>query len=335
MATSRLDAMRRDCRLVARVVSAEIFAATLDLGTRLPPDLFRARMVCIPILISVTRDQIDRTIRGVDPGRGPSINAIAASLDLPFETARRNVQRMVECGWLRISDLGGVALPDPMPEALGRWCRDLDSLLPRAAARIARLSSAAERFHPVYGCDKAAMLGALDLFLVMASTSSLFDQRFSDLLLIHFVCNASVAHLNSDAPGAAPFARRETVPTSDDRAFIPLARIADTTGASRSTVYRIVSQCVGAQVFERRGNAVRASVPFLASPLYAEALERVAGRTATLFSRLERHRCGAGCAELDAALDGGVATARAMPAPRVAADSAVVPGTMASWAYPA
>ena len=133
---TRLDVMRMNCRLVTRVVGEEIFAATLDLGSRLPPELSRARMVCVPVLISVTRDLIDREMRGLPVTRGPSINAIAASLDIPFETVRRNVQKMAELGWIEIGAAGGVSLPVPMGAELAIWCVELGHRLRRAAKVI-------------------------------------------------------------------------------------------------------------------------------------------------------------------------------------------------------
>jgi len=299
---TRLEMMRLNCRLVARVVAQQIFAATLDLGARLPPQLARARMVCIPILISVTRDMIDREMRHLKVGRGPSINAIAASLDLPFETVRRNVQRLANQGWVTIAETGGVSLPSPMPPELADWCIALGRRMRAAATTMEALGATERGSLGSAACDNSAVLAGLDLFLVMASTSKVFELRFAELLLVHFVCSASVAHLNARPSGSAPFAQADTVPGSEERRFIALTDIGQQLGLSRSTVYRIVAEDVSANMFERRGNAVRASDAFLTSPNYLDALELVAGRTATLFSRVERHRCGMGCTALDHAL---------------------------------
>jgi hypothetical protein len=298
----RLDRMRLNCRLVTRVLSEEVFAATLDLANRLPPQLARARMVCIPILISVTRDMIDRRMRAPAVARGPSINAIAASLDLPFETARRNVQRMADLGWLAIGDTSGVTLPASMPSALADWCVDLGRRLRRAAATMEALGAVDTASLKIATCDNSFALAALDLFLIMAGTSNHFGLRYTELLLVHFVCSASVAHLNEQPQGTTPFARVDTVPDATARAFVPMADVARLLGISRSTVYRLVSDAAQADLIERCGNGVRASDRFLASAEYVEALELVAGRTATLFSRVERHRCGIGCTALDQVL---------------------------------
>lgn len=299
---TRLDMMRLNCRLVARVLAQQVFAGTLDLGARLPPQLARARMVCIPILISVTRDMIDREMRHLQVARGPSINAIAASLDLPFETVRRNVQRLVDHGWVTIADTGGVSLPSPMPAELADWCIALGRRMRTAAATMEALGATERGSLGSAACDNSAVLAGLDLFLVMASTSKMFELRFAELLLVHFVCSASVVHLNARPSGSAPFAHADTIPDAGERRFIALTEIGQQLGLSRSTVYRIVSEDVSANVFERRGNSVRASDAFLGSPNYLAALELVAGRTATLFSRVERHRCGIGCTALDHAL---------------------------------
>lgn len=299
---SRLDLMRLNCRLVTRVLGEEVYAATLDLAQRLPPDLARARMVCIPILISITRDLIDREMRGTAVTRGPSINAIAASLDVPFETARRNVQRMVELGWVEIGHGGGVSLPTPMPHMLAEWCVDLGGRMRRAAERMEALGATDPGSLGAGTCDNSCILAALDLMLIMAGTSKHFGLRFTELLLIHFVCTASVVHLNAEPPGTAPFARADTAPAAAQRMFIPMSDLAQVLGMSRSTVYRHVADAAQSDVLERRGNGVRASDRFLNSGHYVEALELVSGRTATLFSRVERHRCGMGCTALDHAL---------------------------------
>lgn len=296
---TRLDMMRLNCRLVARVLAQQIFAATLDLGACLPPQLARARIVCIPILISVTRDMIDREMRHLPVARGPSINAIAASLDLPFETVRRNVQRLADQGWVTVAEAGGVSLPSPMPPDLAEWCIALGRRVRTAAAAMEALGATERGVLGAAACDNSCVLAGLDLFLVMASTSKQFALRFAELLLVHYVCSASVAHLNARPSGTTPFARVDTVPGNEERGFIALADIARQLGMSRSTVYRIVSEDLGGDVLERRGNSVRASDAFLSSPDYRAALELVSGRAATLFSRVERHRCGMGCTALD------------------------------------
>lgn len=297
--STRLDRMRLNCRLVTRVLGEHVFAATLDLGNRLPGELVRARMVCIPILISVTRDLIDRKMRSPAVARGPSINAIAASLDLPFETVRRNVQRMVELNWLAIGPGGGVSLPEPMPRALADWCVDLGRRLRRATATMETLGASDPGALGAGVCDNSCTLAALDLFLIMAGTSQHFQLRYTELFLVHFVCSASVVHLNDEAPGTAPFARVDTAPDPAQRIFVPMSDLARVLGISRSTIYRLVSDAAGADLLERRGNGVRASDRFLTSPAYIEALELIAGRTATLLTRVERHRCGMGCTALD------------------------------------
>ncbi|HEV7288742.1 hypothetical protein [Sphingomonas sp.] len=281
------------------MLGEEIYAATLDLAHRLPPDLARARMVCIPILISVTRDLIDREMRAIAVARGPSINAIASSLDVPFETARRNVQRMADLGWVEIGHGGGVSLPTPMPRALAEWCIDLGGRMRRAADRMEALGATDPGSLGEGTCDNSYILAALDLMLVMAGTSQHFGLRFTELLLIHFVCTASVVHLNAQSAGTAPFARADTAPDPTQRIFIPMSQLARVLGLSRSTVYRLVADAERADQFERRGNGVRASDRFLNSPAYVEALELVSGRSATLFSRVKRHRCGLGCTALD------------------------------------
>jgi hypothetical protein len=186
-----------------------------------------------------------------------------------------------------------------MQADLSIWCVELGRRLRRAAATMEALGATDPGSLGAGTCDNSCILAALDLFLIMAGTSKHFELRFTDLLLIHFVCTTSVAHLNASPAGTAPFARADTAPAEDERAFIPLPDLARMLGVSRSTVYRIVSDPMHANVFERRGTGVRGSGAFLTSPSYIEALELVAGRTATLFSRVERHRCGLGCTALD------------------------------------
>lgn len=291
--------MRLNCRLVTRVIGEEVFAATLDLGARLSPELSRARMVCIPVLVSVMREMIDREMRGLPASRGPSINALAASLDLPFETVRRNVQRMAELGWIELGATCGVSLSIPMRAELAIWCVELGGRLRRAAATMEVLGATDPGSLGAGTCDNSCILAGLDLFLIMAGTSKHFDQRFAELLLVHFVCTTSVVHLNAEPAGASPFARVDTVPSDDERAFVPLSDLARMLGVSRSTVYRIASDSADAGLLERRGSAVRGSASFLTSAPYIEALELVAARTATLFARVERHRCALGCTALD------------------------------------
>lgn len=298
MAT-RLEAMRDNCRLICRVVGEEMFAAAIDLAGRLPVEVHRARMVCIPILLSVTRDMIDREMRGLTISRGPSINAIATSLDLPFETVRRNLQRLHAVGWVEIGETSGVTLPNPAPSALAHWCVELGWRLRRIASRIESLGATEPGSIGEGSCDNSCMLGALDLCLVMAGTAKHFDLRFAELLLVHFVCSSSVVHLNTGEPGSNPYAATDAVPPDNERAFVGLQELAETIGVSRSTVYRIVSNAERSNLFERRGYSVRASQAFLSSPNYIQALQLVAGRTATLFSRIDRHRCGLGCTALD------------------------------------
>ena len=295
----RLDTMRTNCRLVTDVIGKEVFSATLRLGDLLPNELYRARMVCLPVLISVTRDLIDREMRSLPVGRGPSINAISASLDMPFETVRRNVQKMAELGWVVIGTGGGVTLPVPMPTELADWCVDLASRLRHAAKMIEDSGTTTCGTLGDGNCDNSCILAALDLFLIMAGTCKDFSLRFGEYMLVQTICAQSTRHLGRYASDLVPFARADTVPGDAQRAFIPLAEIANTLGISRSTAYRIINHSDHEGLFERRGTGVRGAYHFLSSPTYIAALELVAGRTATLFSRVERHRCERGCTALD------------------------------------
>ncbi|QDX24873.1 hypothetical protein FPZ54_01730 [Sphingomonas suaedae] len=301
MAT-RLEAMRDNCRVVTRVVGEELYAAAIDLAERLPEDVQRARLICLPIVMSITRDMIDREMRSLATQRGPSINSIATSLDLPFETVRRNILRLHAANWVEIGEAGGVTLPNPVPASLATWCVELGGRLRRIAERIEALGATDPRPIGDGSCDNSCILGALDLCLAMAGTKKHFGLRFTELLVVNFVCTASVVHLNAGGAGTNPYAEPDTVPPDAERAFIPLDELAKTIGVSRSTIYRIVSNAERSNLFERRGYAVRPAASLLGSPTYVQALQLVAGRTATLFSRIERHRCGLGCTALDQVL---------------------------------
>ncbi|MFL9842226.1 hypothetical protein ABS767_14735 [Sphingomonas sp. ST-64] len=284
------------------MVGEELYAGAIDLAQRLPTEVERTRLICLPIVMSITRDMIDREMRGLGTLRGPSINAIATSLDLPFETVRRNILRLHDADWVEIGEAGGVTLPNPVPPTLAHWCVEVGERIRRIAERIEALGATEPRSIGDGMCDNSCILGALDLCLAMAGTKKLFGLRFTELLVVNFVCTASVVHLNASPSGTNPYAEAGAVPPDAERAFIPLDELAKTIGVSRSTIYRIVSNAERADLFERQGYAVRPAASLLTSPLYIQALELVAGRTATLFSRIERHRCGLGCTALDQVL---------------------------------
>jgi DNA-binding Lrp family transcriptional regulator len=266
-----------------------MFAAVLDLADRLPPDLQRARINGVAALVALTRDALDRQARGIRE-HGQSINGLAASLGLPFETVRRHVHRLIAAGWLVRSANAAIHV-DLDRSPIRDWCAGLPQRLQRITDDLDRAGIATPDRLRLPDCEPALVRTALDLILSMASAAPMFDMSFGETLFVHFVCGNSVSRLGNDMALAATISAANAPPPDPLRAFVPLTAIAVRLGISRSTAHRLAAKGVEVGFLERRGASMRATGEFLAGDLFVDALRSQAGSAATLLTRLHRHRC--------------------------------------------
>ncbi|MBX3593098.1 hypothetical protein [Sphingomonas sp.] len=270
-----------------------MLSSLADLSGHLPRQTSRMRMVSIPIIVSLMHDDLDMRLREAAPSRGSSINGIAGSLDIPFETARRVVRRLIAAGWLVFSPTNAVMVGE-CPAALA-WRATLADRVRSAGGDIDRTKIAPD--HPIgqIACDLAAQMVMLDLLHLIAGLVRNFGYGYAEIFFLQYVCALSVRRLATDPGLAARLSFRENMLPDEYRDFIPIPRIANDLHMARSTIYRLVRECLDGGAIERDGNAIRPTAIFLASDAYAHSMDLIASRTATLMARAERHVCAQGC----------------------------------------
>ncbi len=222
---------------------------------------------------------------------GISINAIAASLGQPFETARRHVNALIDDGVARRGP-GGVEV---RPEALARG--PLAAMLVDLHDTMIRLVEDLRTFGvpvpPPRGgvpyCREATIAAALDLMLAAHEYLVQGYRSGLEMVVVNAVVAASVRHITFDRILALRYAAADTPPPDQLRRSVAPRPIARGLLIPYTTVRRQVERSVARGMLVMRDGGVRGAPAFLdQSSLMAGGAVSAAivSRVARAFERL-------------------------------------------------
>ncbi len=300
---SVIDSIRHENRLVARMVGREVLDALQDLFDLLPAAFHRSRIGPAATLCVLARMRFDNQLRGRHDHDGLSVSAIARSLDMPFETTRRQIRLLERCGWVE-TGMGTphVRLPDTLPAPLTGWLGTLADRCDRIATQLDQAGLYLEAQHCRSRCVSARICAVLDMLLSTFEISGPMFPRKRDQLIVQLVISLSVRTIADDLPLSRTYAYADTVPPVALRRAVTIEQIAERTGLSHSTIYRAIDDAELLGTLERCATGgVRAREAFLAGDAFVESQRLLAGKTAALLDGLADHHC----ADCEPGADGG------------------------------
>lgn len=236
------------------------------------------------------------TVAPDDLRRPVSINAVAQSLRLPFETARRRIMRMAAAGDLVVTARGvyapaaSISTPEFLATIFGRHARlerfygELRAIgaLPASALPASALpaepAAAASPDPPVRITNRAV---AVYMMRVVEAFNDLTADPVTGLLLLQ------LAHLNTRHLDARAFTAWVTDPTAEG-APVRIGHLARALRYSPETARRHALQLEAAGFCVRRPNGLVAALPAEKRPLLQEIVTENLGNVQRLFTRLRQ-----------------------------------------------
>lgn len=211
-----------------------------------------------------------------------SINALATSLNRPFETMRRHIHALCDMG-LCARGPGGVTVPErvqtrPEIAALFRTCHDA---LVRLAEDLAEFNFPLPetRAHRRYSWQ-AGLTAAHDILLTGIEFHAHRFQSWTDMVMAHAIMCANSRPFTYDRAVSQAYAESSNLPPDTLRQPVSTGAIARTLGVPVSTAHRRVAAMVDSGFLVRRRRGVMLADSVLSDP------DRIAEtRTALLHTR--------------------------------------------------
>lgn len=225
-------------------------------------------------------------LRVGDAPQGISINAVATSLDRPFESIRRRVNAMMADGICARGRHGVVVTAFDRPEFLASLDRIHDSMV--------RLI---EHFHafgiplPETRADTAydrhaTIIAAIDLMLGALEFVAPLFESWRDMLAVNAVIIANARPITFDRTLAFRYAERDTPPPASLREPVSISALARGLGMPYASVHRLVERGrVRGQIVDWRGG-VMAATQFLGEDIVGTSAEQITGRAVQAIARL-------------------------------------------------
>jgi hypothetical protein len=230
--------------------------------------------------------------------RPVSMNALAASLGVPFETVRRRVGAMVKSGHCAFVD-GGVIVPTAVlaqPQyyvqafhgyerlrAFYYQLRDL-GLLPDLPPPSVDLAGGT---FPVRAVSRLAGSYVLRIVELLGSAGNLAEGDLVDALILLEVFRSNVEHVPPDQRGGEGFETGDMI-RDDQRRPVAVSALAHKVGLPLETVRRRVAALMARGACRRVSGGLIVPAEVLANPVLHRSLAGNAANLARLFGSLSR-----------------------------------------------
>lgn len=219
---------------------------------------------------------------------GISINAVAMSLNRPFETVRRHVHALISDGICQRVEHGVsvrseiLALP-----AFATLLRLLHDQMVSVIEDLSRMGvpmppNHVDRFYD----PNATIAAAIDLVLAPFDYIRDLHTSWLELVIVHTVATASARKITLDPELSRRYGEADTAPPEDLREPIAITTLARTLRMSYSTVRREVESAIVAGKLMRSGHGVLATDAYLRSDVIVRAGERATAHCTQVLRRL-------------------------------------------------
>ncbi|MEG3147458.1 ArsR family transcriptional regulator [Sphingomonas sp. RT2P30] len=219
---------------------------------------------------------------------GASVNALAASLDRPFETVRRHIMALIAAGLCRrdgalvrvapeaIADKTIAAALNQLHDIMIRLIEDMvDFALPLPAQRCG-----------VPHDRHATIAAAIDLLLIAIEFHAGQHDDWLEVLLYGSVMVANARPITYDGERAHRYSESDTVPPESLRLPVGTAAVARALGLPYSTAGRHIARMLADGRLQRRRGGLIVSTAWMSTPSQLSGARVVAERTAQILARL-------------------------------------------------
>lgn len=230
--------------------------------------------------------------------RPVSINAISASLGMPFETTRRRIRNLHDRGMCKLSD-AGVILPEVQLQTeeiraftvqnyanLAAFYRGLHELAPEAA--LAAVEAAPPVATPSDEPVRLAMRSTVGYALRYIEAAEPVAGDLISAILFLAVQVANVEHVTHSPGLSHQYETPQAVVPDDQRRRVTVQTLSKSLGMSFETTRRRVNALVERGSFARDGQGVYVPSAILLSDTFANIRRANAGNLHRLFSGLAR-----------------------------------------------
>lgn len=223
-----------------------------------------------------------------DPNAAISINAVAASLNRPFETVRRHVNALIAADVCLRTPRGIRMQPDiaALP-ALHRAVRQVHDLMVMLIGYAHRHGITLPAARPGVAYQPGATIAAtLDLILAAAEYLHDYYADWMEMAIVNAVIAANARTVTFDPQLAHRYAFADTVPPESLRIPVAVAEIARALRIPYSTVQRQANRSIARGQLKRVTGGVMITTEFLEASAVRDAGPVASSRAMRAFGRL-------------------------------------------------
>lgn len=277
-------------RLLVRLL-AEMQTSATAYGIRVfDGDLDRAVLFMVIARQSGVLSQLSDGHAGARerPGKGISINALAASMSRPFETVRRHVRALVEAG-LCVRTAAGVIVPADVhdrPDIVGLFRTHHDVLVRLMEDMVWFDMPLPETRSQVAYDWRTGLVAAHDILLTGLEFHAARYQSWLDLVIITTIMCANARPFTYDRKVSLLYSDFNRLPSENMRAPVPASVIARAMGLPASTTQRRVNLLIESGALIRKPNGLMVAESALNDSRAIEESRDSTDHTRQIFARL-------------------------------------------------
>ncbi len=219
---------------------------------------------------------------------GISVNAMALSFNLPFETTRRHVGVLLADGWCERISSGIVVNDAVLAEAATQDCiDDLHDLMVWLVEQFQLLNLPLPSPRAtVCATQEIVTLAAVELILAAIDFGKVGFRNLREFYIVHAIVAGSIRKVTFDPSLSREFSVTADSPPPHLRRGVNVHRLAGLLTLPPVTTYRHVNRAIQSGKLERCPGGVRAAQSYLATPKIHTDARLATARAQRAFQRL-------------------------------------------------
>jgi hypothetical protein len=246
------------------------------------PSIDRTLVFLTVLAHSLPRGEADQRLSGI------SVNAMALSFNMPFETTRRHVGVLLADGWCeRISS--GIVVNDAVlaRPATQDFVNDLHDLMIWLVEQYQLLDLPLPSSRATASASRATVtLAAVELILAAIDFGKVGFSNLREFYIVHAIVAGSARNVTPDPSLPRQISAATALPPPHLRRGVNVHRLAGLLTLPPVTTYRHVNRAILAGKLERCAGGVRAAQSYLATPKIHTDNRLATARAQRAFQRL-------------------------------------------------